>query len=103
MIDPTKVHTAVNIEEAPRRTKEELRAASLQKMEAMQREYWRLRNGKTAVMRCPYCLGVNVEGHKMCCNLFARAFKAILDRQDEVDSGFRVLQQVQGLMQGEVN
>ena len=66
------------------------------KLDFMQREYWRVNNQKQRYMRCPYCspfdpkkltlLRRNYYGSPtFCCWMFAKALKAILDRQDEVD------------------
>ena len=61
------------------------------RLEFLQAEYWRLRNGKQRYMRCPYCeTQENMRRNfphqdKMCCRMFAKALSAILDRQDEVD------------------
>jgi len=69
----------------------DLKAASQKKLEFMQAEYWRVRNGKQRYLRCPYCKAGEVMRRnfygapKFCCDTFARALKAILDRQDEVD------------------
>lgn len=69
-------------------------------LDFMQREYWRIRNGKQRFMRCPFCATERIlngketmpfyrknfiDGKKVCCALFARAFEAILDRQEEID------------------
>lgn len=68
-------------------------------LEFVQREYWRLRNGKSRFMRCPYCTNDArrknwLNSREMCCYLFANAFEAILDRQDEVDKGLAMADQV---------
>lgn len=71
--------------------KEAIRDASMRKMSFMEAEYWRLRNGKQAYMRCPYCAKGrhgrkrNYEGKTVCCSLFAKAFGAILERQSQID------------------
>lgn len=78
--------------ELTKEQKEKIEAESQRRLSFIQMEYWRLRNGRQQYMRCPYCRGAkrkgmrkNFEGGAMCCNLFAKAFKAILDRQDQVD------------------
>jgi hypothetical protein len=65
---------------------------ALANLEFLQREYWRVRNRNNAqrYMRCPYCTEDkrmrNFPGSvKLCCVMFAKALKAILDRQDAVD------------------
>ncbi len=63
---------------------------ALANLEFLQREYWRVRNNAQRYMRCPYCTEDkrmrNFPGSlKLCCVMFAKALKAILDRQDEVD------------------
>lgn len=77
--------------------------AAEMKMEHMQREYWRVRNGKQRFIRCPYCcesgdlkeMYRNFHGApQFCCPTFARALKAILDRQDEVDKAWKAAQTV---------
>lgn len=65
--------------------KAEIEIEARRKMDLMQAEYWRMRNGKQVFMRCPYCGLINLEDQEICCNLFAKAFGAILDRQKEVD------------------
>jgi hypothetical protein len=71
------------------------RKAAEQKLELMQRNYWRLRNGKARFMKCPYCAGVNwMNCPKFCCPTFARALKAILDRQDEVDVAYKAAREI---------
>lgn len=71
--------------------------AAQQKLEHLEREYWRVRNGKQRYLRCPYCTPTgdlkemfrNFPGApQFCCSTFARAFKAILDRQDQVDTAY---------------
>ena len=67
--------------------------AARRKMNFMEVEYWRVRNGKSRYMRCPYCKtdaekdyrSNFVDGETVCCALFAKAFQAVMDRQDEVD------------------
>lgn len=68
--------------------------AARDKITFLEREYWRVRNGKQRYMRCPYCspfenlkeLNRNFPNAPcFCCPVFAKAFKAILDRQDEVN------------------
>jgi hypothetical protein len=69
--------------------------AARRKMEFVQSEYWRFQNGKQRYMRCPYCVPPtessknmfrhNYYGNNFCCFTFAKAIKAVLDRQDEVD------------------
>ncbi|MGH9345050.1 MAG: hypothetical protein ACRD19_14980 [Terriglobia bacterium] len=39
--------------------------------------------GLAETIECPYCGGTNREGAALCCNLFAAAALAILDRKDE--------------------
>jgi len=86
------------MQKAPRRLapisekrKESLRAASQRKMQFMEVEYWRLRNGRQNYMRCPYCATGrhgrrrNFVDQSFCCVLFTKAFGAILDRQNQVD------------------
>lgn len=71
--------------------KAEIDATAKKNMNFCEKEYWRVRNGKSRFMRCPYCATPPfyrrnfVNGKKVCCALFAKAFEAILDRQDEVD------------------
>jgi hypothetical protein len=71
--------------------KEELRQSSKRKMQFMEQEYWRVRNGRQEYMRCPYCAKGrhgrrrNFTDKPMCCTLFAKAFGAILERQNQVD------------------
>jgi hypothetical protein len=73
--------------------KAELKAESNMKLDFMQREYWRCRNGKQRYIRCPFCSPLKqqlkrrnfIGAPQFCCDLFAKALKAILDRQDEVD------------------
>ena len=65
-------------------------AIAIKRLEFVQREYWRLRNGKQRFMRCPYCTEKarmrNFPGSaRFCCEFFAKAFAAILDRQEKVD------------------
>ena len=85
--------------------KAEIEKESEQKLEFVLREYWRLRNGKARFMRCPYCSAGSCSagscsagnmmrknwpnGKSLCCALFAKAFKAILDRQDRIEAGMR--------------
>lgn len=65
--------------------------AARRKMNFMEVEYWRIRNGKSKYMRCPYCRAGQVyrrnfiDGKTVCCALFAKAFEAIMDRQYQVD------------------
>jgi hypothetical protein len=64
------------------------------KLEFVLREYWLLRNGKARAMRCPYCstgntMKRNHPGRSLCCVTFAKAFKAIMDRQDRIEAGMR--------------
>jgi hypothetical protein len=73
-------------------TPDDLRDESRRKIEFMEREYWRVRNGRQRYIRCPYCSPRDGIKHRnyigspnMCCTLFAKCLKAILDRQDEVD------------------
>ncbi len=71
------------------------KAEAQRKLNFVQQEYWRLRNGKQRYIRCPYCAteqgGVKLmhrnfrDCPKFCCLTFGRVLKAILDRQDEVD------------------
>jgi hypothetical protein len=72
------------VQMAPERLAE-IEAASKRKMEMMQQEYWRLRNEKQPYMRCPYCDALNFEDNPLCCGLFTKAFRAILERQAQVD------------------
>jgi hypothetical protein len=71
--------------------KNEIDRQSKQKLDHLQQEYWRVRNGKQRFMRCPYCVRGTVMRRnfygspKFCCDTFAHALKAILDRQDEVN------------------
>lgn len=71
--------------------KEKIEAASKRKMDYVQVEYWRMRNGKQGYIRCPFCVKgkhgrrKNFIDGAMCCVLFAKAFGAILDRQNKVD------------------
>lgn len=86
----------------------EIKAKSQRKLEFLQREYWRLRNGKQRYMRCPYCTSNqrrrNFPGQG-CCALFLKGFKVILDRQAEVDLAMKVIQSetLKGIMNGYVN
>lgn len=76
------------------------------KLEWMQREYWRLNNGKQRYMRCPYCSPLDSKvkrrnyfgAPKFCCDFFGKALKAILDRQDEVDKGMNAARNIQRIM-----
>lgn len=69
----------------------EIKIKSKAKLDYLQTEYWRMRNGKQDYMRCPYCVPGrhgrrrNHEGRNLCCSLFAKAFGAILERQNQVD------------------
>jgi hypothetical protein len=71
--------------------KEKIEANSRRKLDYLQAEYWRLRNGKQDYMRCPYCVKGrhgrrrNFVDGPICCVLFAKAFGAILERQNQVD------------------
>src|SRR5271170_8224703 len=71
--------------------KEKIEANSRRKVSFLEQEYWRLRNGKQCYMRCPYCVKgrhgrrKNFVDGAMCCVLFAKAFGAILERQNAVD------------------
>jgi hypothetical protein len=69
-----------------------------EKITLVERDYWRVRNGKQRYLRCPYCtppddkplvkrmLRRNYFGSPhFCCWTFAKVLKLILDRQDEVD------------------
>ena len=75
------------------------------KMQYMEQEYWRLRNGKQNYIRCPYCVKGrhgrrrNFVDGAMCCVLFAKAFGAILERQNAVDEGMRHAQNIMRLSQ----
>jgi hypothetical protein len=79
-----------------------------QNLEFLQKEYWRLRNNTQRYMRCPYC----TEDHRMrnfpgspqfCCKMFAKAFKAILDRQEEIDKAWAGAQVMKSAMKATVN
>lgn len=73
--------------------KAEIDAETRQRMEYFQREYWRARNGVQRFIRCPFCtpFGQKIKRRnfigspKFCCAQFAKMFKAVLERQDEVD------------------
>jgi hypothetical protein len=84
--------------------KKEIEAASRKKLLFMQSEYWRVRNGKQRFLRCPYCATGNIKRRnffgapKFCCDTFARALKAILDRQDEVDRAAEAARRACALM-----
>jgi hypothetical protein len=66
--------------------KQELESIARRKMQAMEREYWRVRNDKAKAMDCPYCSGKSVvDGTAVCCSMFAKALEAILDRQEEIN------------------
>lgn len=71
--------------------KQKIEANSRRKLDYLQAEYWRLRNGKQEYMRCPYCVKgrhgrrKNFVDGAMCCVLFAKAFGSILERQNAVD------------------
>jgi len=91
--------------------KEALREASKRKMMFMEAEYWRLRNGRQDYMRCPYCVKGrhgrrrNHVDRPLCCAMFAKAFGAILERQNQVDiaaAHVRNLHSI-GLVKGMVN
>lgn len=105
-------------EELTQETKENLAKESRAKISWMEREYWRLRNGKQRYMRCPFCAPLkqtlkrrNFYGApSFCCPLFAKALKAILDRQEEVDRAAEAARRACALMntahridQGQVN
>lgn len=77
--------------------KEELRRASARKMQMMEQEYWRFRNGKQLYMKCPYCKGLNFEGDTMCCALFIKALRAIFKRQEEVDEAAQHIRNLNGV------
>ena|SRR5271170_7801706 len=85
--------------------KEKIEANSRRKMDYLQAEYWRVRNGKQDYMRCPYCVKgrhgrrKNFVDSAMCCVLFARAFGAILERQNAVDVAQRHAQNILSLAQ----
>ena len=80
--------------------KQEIRAESRKKLDFVQAEYWKCRNGKQGYIRCPFCSPVkqnlkrrNYIGSKgFCCHTFAKAFKAILERQAEVDKAAKQAQ-----------
>lgn len=71
--------------------KEVIRKNSRLKMAFVEAEYWRMRNGRQSYMRCPYCANGrhgrrrNFEDKPLCCGTFAKAFGAILERQNQVD------------------
>jgi hypothetical protein len=82
------------------------------RLEFLQREYWRLRNGKQRFMRCPYCTEKATKRNfphmpRLCCPMFAKAFKAILDRQEKVNEGMQLAAQAKmdeaPLVKGYVN
>ena len=95
------VRTSIGAESSiPAERKAELDKRARENVTFLEREYWRVRNGKQRFMRCPYCANERslngekvtpfyrrnfIDGKKLCCALFARAFEAILDRQDEID------------------
>lgn len=85
--------------------KEKIRANSRLKMQFMEQEYWRLRNGKQEYMRCPYCVKgrhgrrKNFIDGAMCCVLFAKAFGAILERQVKVDEAQKHVENIVRLSQ----
>jgi hypothetical protein len=76
-------------------TETDEKAAAQHKLTFLQQEYWRVNNGKQRYLRCPYCASEQGKvkvyhrnffgAPQFCCPTFARALKAILDRQDEVD------------------
>lgn len=77
--------------ELTEKRKEELRAIAKRKLAYIEQEYWRVRNGKQDYLRCPYCVKGR-HGHRrnhidgnVCCSMFAKAFGAILERQNQVD------------------
>jgi hypothetical protein len=85
------------------KTAEELQHDARVKLDFLQQEYWRVRNGKKQHVRCPYCLAMVYPGDDpLCCDLFAKGLKAILDRQDEVDKGMQMASQVQRMLNGYV-
>jgi len=89
------------MENEPTYTPEEMKRQSELKMEFLQREYWRVHQKKQDYMRCPYCLSENPIGiDPMCCPLFAKALKAILDRQEEVNRGLGWAQHAQRMLNG---
>ena len=75
--------------------KEKIEANSRKKMDYLQAEYWRVRTGRQDYLRCPYCVKgrhgrrKNFVDGAMCCVLFAKAFGAILDRQNQIDEAQR--------------
>lgn len=87
--------------------------AAQEKLEFMQREYWRVNNGKQRYLRCPYCvtsIGNTKLMHRnfvncpqFCCPTFARALKAILDRQDEVDKAAQAARNIVRIMKAVEN
>ena len=65
--------------------KREIETESKRKIQAMEREYWAMRNEKQDHMACPYCTGINVVDQTVCCRMFAKALKAIMERQYQID------------------
>lgn len=65
--------------------KEEIRRSAGLKLDFVQQQYWKLRNDKQDHMMCPYCLKENREDEELCCEMFNKAFAAILERQNQVD------------------
>ena len=82
------------------------------KLEHMEREYWRVNNGKQRFIRCPYCVPEFdlkemhrnfIGAPRFCCPTFARALKAILDRQDEIDKAAKSAQFISKIMESVSN
>jgi hypothetical protein len=78
------------------------------RLEFIQKEYWRLRNGKARFMRCPYCTSDArmknwPDAQKICCPMFAKAFRAILDRQEAIDKAWAAAQFEKAVMDTTVN
>lgn len=86
--------------------KAEIEKESRLKMEFLQREYWRLRNEKQRFMRCPFCTSLETKfkrrnfygAPQFCCETFAKALKAILDRQEEIDRAANAARRACALM-----
>jgi hypothetical protein len=100
------VQTALNHRvpsELTEERKREIEAESKRKIQFMEREYWKLRNGEQEYMRCPFCaipstsdgrereFRINIMDQPLCCPLFAKAFAAILDRQAQVDTAAQMV------------
>lgn len=81
--------------------KAEIESHARRCIEHMQAEYWRLRNGKTLSMVCPYCQVENWPDETICCEMFGKAFLAIMERQDEVDKGVAGAHILKSMMKGQ--